>query len=219
MNLSRVNNKWPVAVEGLPFILTGILLTVLPAIFGWRIPSIFLGFLTLFVIYFFRDPDRTSTCPEDGVVSPADGRIIKIQEIEDKTNPLGEPVVLVSIFMNLFNVHVNRVPVSGVIEKIDYHPGKFFSANLDKASALNERNCLILKTLTSRRIAVTQIAGLVARRIVCWGGKGDRFETGQRFGLIRFGSRLDVHLPKNSKVSVQMGQKVKAGQTVIGKLL
>ncbi|MFZ0450531.1 MAG: phosphatidylserine decarboxylase family protein [Desulfatiglandaceae bacterium] len=218
MNLSRVNNKWPVAREGLPFILTGILLTVLFSVFGWHIPTFFLGFMTIFVIYFFRDPGRTCSCPEDEVVAPADGRIVKIQEIEDETNPLGEPAILVSIFMNLFNVHVNRVPVSGTIEKVDYHPGKFFSANLDKASLLNERNCLILETRTSRRIAVTQIAGLVARRIVCWAGKGDRFETGQRFGLIRFGSRLDVHLPKNSEVTVRMGQKVKAGQTVIGRL-
>ncbi len=202
----------------MPFILTGILLTVLFSVFGWHIPTFFLGFMTIFVIYFFRDPGRTCSCPEDEVVAPADGRIVKIQEIEDETNPLGEPAILVSIFMNLFNVHVNRVPVSGTIEKVDYHPGKFFSANLDKASLLNERNCLILETRTSRRIAVTQIAGLVARRIVCWAGKGDRFETGQRFGLIRFGSRLDVHLPKNSEVTVRMGQKVKAGQTVIGRL-
>jgi phosphatidylserine decarboxylase len=218
MNLSRVNSRWPVAREGFPFILIGILITVLFAIFGWRIPTFILGFVTIFVIYFFRDPGRTCACPEDCIVAPADGRIIKIQEIEDVTNPLGEPAVLISIFMNLFNVHVNRVPVSGIIERTDYHPGKFFSANLDKASALNERNCLILKTRTSRRIAVTQIAGLVARRIVCWAGKGDHLKTGQRFGLIRFGSRLDVHLPKNSEVTALMGQKVKAGQTVIGRL-
>ena len=218
MKLSRINNKWPVAVEGLPFILSGLLLTGLFVFFDWPLPSALLGLMTVFVIYFFRDPGRASTCPEDGVISPADGRIIKITPLEDKINPLGEPAVLVSIFMNLFNVHVNRVPITGVVEKIDYHPGKFFSANLDKASELNERNCLILKTRTSKRIAVTQIAGLVARRIVCWAGKGDLFETGQRFGLIRFGSRLDVHLPKDSQVTVQMGQKVKAGLTVIGKL-
>jgi phosphatidylserine decarboxylase len=218
MNLSRVNNKWPVAREGLPFILAGILLTVLCSVFRWPFAAIFLGFVTVFVIYFFRDPGRTCSCPADGVVSPADGRIIKIQEIEDETNPLGEPAILISIFMNLFSVHVNRVPFSGVIENITYHPGKFFSANLDKASAFNERNCLILKTPPFRSIAVTQIAGLVARRIVCWARKGDRFETGQRFGLIRFGSRLDVHLPRNTEVTARMGQKVKAGQTVIGRL-
>jgi len=219
MNLSRVHNKWPVAREGMPFILMGILLTAIFSVLDWPAFAIFLGFVTLFVIYFFRDPGRTCSCPADGVVSPADGRIIKIQEIEDETNPLGEPAILISIFMNLFSVHVNRVPVSGVIEQINYYPGKFFSANLDKASASNERNCLILKALSSRRIAVTQIAGLVARRIVCWAGKGDRFETGQRFGLIRFGSRLDLHLPRNSEVTARMGQKVKAGKTVIGRLI
>ena len=120
--------------------------------------------------------------------------------------------------MSVFNVHVNRIPIGGTIEKITYHPGKFFSANLDKASEQNENNQITLQTANSKKIAFIQIAGLIARRIACWVEKGDRVNAGQRFGLIRFGSRLEVYLPEDSKITVQVRQKVKAGETVIGYL-
>ena len=135
-----------------------------------------------------------------------------------ENNPLGQPSIKVSIFMNIFNVHVNRIPFGGTIKKISYHPGKFLSANLDKASEQNENNRVTLETVDSREILVIQIAGLIARRIACWIEKGDSVKTGQRFGLIRFGSRLEVFLPEDSRIVARVRQKVKAGETVIGYL-
>jgi phosphatidylserine decarboxylase len=216
MDASRVNNNWPFAREGLPFILIGALLTFLFFVFGIIFLTILSGFLALFTMYFFRDPNRACSCPPNAMLTPADGRIVKIERLEGKDNPLGEPAVMISVFMSLFNVHVNRIPISGVIRGIQYYPGRFFSANLDKASEQNERNSIIMETINARRIVVTQIAGLVARRIVCWARQGDQVQTGQRFGLIRFGSRLDVFLPGDSQVAVRNGQRVKAGQTIIG---
>lgn len=216
MDSRRVNNNWPVAREGLPFILIGALFTILFYAFDIVFLAILSGFLVLFSMYFFRDPNRACSCPPNAILTPADGRIIKIDRVEGKDTPLGEPAVLISVFMSLFNVHVNRIPISGVIHGTQYHPGRFFSANLDKASEQNERNSIILETTNARRIVVTQIAGLIARRIVCWTRKGDQVQTGQRFGLIRFGSRLDVFLPGDSRVVVRKGQRVKAGQSIIG---
>jgi len=219
MDFSRVNNNWPFAREGLPFILIGTLLTILLYGLGIKILSVFSGCLTIFIMFFFRDPHRTCSCAPNAVLTPADGRVIKIQRVEDADNPLGEPAILISVFMSLLNVHVNRIPIAGIIRGIHYHPGKFFSANLEKASEQNERNSITLETGNSRRIVVTQIAGLIARRIVCWAKEGDRVETGQRFGLIRFGSRLDIYLPENSQVIARNRQRVKAGQTIIGYML
>ena len=138
--------------------------------------------------------------------------------MDGKDNPLGRSSIKVSIFMNVFNVHVNRIPIQGTIKNISYHPGKFLSADLDKASEQNENNRVTLETADSKEILIIQIAGLVARRIACWIERGDPVETGQRFGLIRFGSRLEVFLPADSKIAIQVGQKVKAGETVIGHL-
>jgi phosphatidylserine decarboxylase len=216
MDSSRVNNNWPFAREGLPFILIATLLAIFFYGIGFLILTVLSGCLAIFVIFFFRDPQRTCSCTADAVVTPADGRVIKIQRLEGRENPLQGPAVLVSIFMSLFNVHVNRIPIAGIIQGINYHPGKFFSANLDKASEQNERNSILLETSSNRRIVVRQIAGLIARRIVCWAKEGDQVQTGQRFGLIRFGSRLDVFLPADARVVVQNGQRVKAGQTIIG---
>jgi phosphatidylserine decarboxylase len=216
MDSSRVNNNWPFAREGLPFILIATILTIFFYGLGLLILTVLSGCLAIFIMFFFRDPRRTCSCPPNAVVTPADGRVIKIQRLEGKENPLDGPAVLISVFMSLFNVHVNRIPITGIIQGIDYHPGKFFSANLDKASEKNERNSIVLETINERRIVVRQIAGLVARRIVCWAKKGDRVQTGQRFGLIRFGSRLDVFLPGDARVIVRDGQRVKAGKTIIG---
>ncbi len=216
MDSSRVNNNWPFAREGLPFILIGVLLTILFSVFGILFLAILSGLLALFTMYFFRDPNRACSCAPNAILTPADGRIVKIQRLDGKDAPLGEPAVLISVFMSLFNVHVNRIPIAGTVQGIQYHPGRFFSANLDKASEQNERNSIILETINARRIVVTQIAGLIARRIVCWARQGDRVQTGERFGLIRFGSRLDVFLPESSQIVVRNGQRVKAGQTIIG---
>jgi phosphatidylserine decarboxylase len=213
---TRIHNKLPLAREGFPFIFIGIGITVILAAFCWTTLSIITSVITLFVIYFFRDPERHPLGEENAVVSPADGRILEFRTVTGKDGPMGRPSIKVSIFMNVFNVHVNRIPIAGTIKEISYHPGKFLSADLDKASEQNENNRITLEMNDSREIMVIQIAGLVARRIACWIRKGDTVKTGQRFGLIRFGSRLEVFLPEDSHVAVQVGQKVKAGETVIG---
>ena len=218
MERTRINNSWPVAREGLPFILSGCLLTLLAYVMGLSPVSIVLGALTLFTIYFFRDPERLSNAEDNAIITPADGKCLGIKILEGVDSPIGEPAVLISIFMSLFNVHVNRIPISGSISEITYHPGKFFSANLDKASQENENNRIVLHTDRGHKIAFFQIAGLIARRIACWIQEGDRVCAGQRFGLIRFGSRLDVYLPKDSKIMVTPGSKVKAGVTILGYL-
>ncbi len=215
---NRINNELPVAREGFPFIIIGIGIIVLFAILGWAILVILSGLLTLFVIYFFRDPERHPNNEKNAVMTPADGRILEIRRVEGEENPLGRPCIKVSIFMNVFNVHVNRIPVGGTIRRISYNPGKFLSADLDKASAQNENNRIILETEASKEILIIQIAGLIARRIACWIDEGDVVTTGQRFGLIRFGSRLEVFLPPDSKMVARVQQKVKAGETVIAYL-
>ncbi len=176
--------------------------------------------LTVWCYYFFRDPDRVTPVRDGLVVSPADGIV---QMIEAAVPPaeldLGaEPITRVSVFMNVFNCHVNRAPVAGQVEKIAYRPGKFFNASLDKASVDNERNGLTIRMEDGRRIGVVQIAGLVARRIVCNVNEGAHLMTGQRFGMIRFGSRLDVYLPDGVEPLVAVGMSTVAGETVIADL-
>jgi phosphatidylserine decarboxylase len=215
---TRINNRLPVAREGLPFIFISGLLALLFLFVGLRFLAVFTGFLSLFTIYFFRDPERNSSAGWNAVLTPADGRILDIRYVEDGNNPLGAPAVRVSIFMSIFSVHVNRIPISGIISKISYYPGGFFSANLDKASHQNENNRLTLKTRDERKIIFVQIAGLIARRIVCWIKEGDEVQAGQRFGLIRFGSRLDVYLPHDSLIIAQPRNRVRAGETILGYL-
>ena len=218
LNTSRVYNKWPIAKEGLPFILIGIALTAILTYLSLLLISIFAVILTAFVVFFFRDPERPGTTEKKAVLTPADGKILAIERLEGDRSPLGEPAVKVSIFMSIFNVHVNRIPVGGMIQKIVYRPGKFFAANLDKASEYNESNAIMLQTKEDRKIVFIQIAGLIARRIACWIEEGQGVDTGQRFGLIRFGSRLEVCLPAESRIVVYVNQKVKAGETIIGYL-
>jgi phosphatidylserine decarboxylase len=215
---TRIHNTWPFARDGLPFIAGGGFLTVFSFLLGWSIIGTILGVLTLFILSFFRDPERDSAAAKEAVLTPADGRILAVRELIDRQNFYGEPGIKISIFMSVFNVHVNRVPSSGKIVNIVYRPGKFFSAHLDKASEKNERNAITMETDGGQRIKFVQIAGLVARRIVCWIEKEDQVIRGERFGLIRFGSRLDVYIPPQSRVVVQGGDKVKAGKTVLGYL-
>jgi phosphatidylserine decarboxylase len=216
---SRINNKWPVAKEGVPFIVISGSLTLLFVCTNFFFISILAGVVLFFVIFFFRDPKRSPTSDSsDAVLTPADGTILEVLHLKGTNNPLGRASIKISIFMSVFNVHVNRIPIGGTIEKITYHPGKFFSANLDKASKQNEKNEIVLQTAGAKKIVFIQIAGLIARRIACWIEKGDRVNAGQRFGLIRFGSRLEVYMPEGSKTTIQVRQKVKAGETVIGYL-
>lgn len=176
--------------------------------------------LTIWCYYFFRDPKRVTPQGEGLVVSPADG---VVSLIEPAVPPLElgletKPLMRVSVFMSVFNCHVNRAPIAGRVSKIGYRPGKFLSAELDKASDDNERNGLVIDMEDGRQLAVVQIAGLVARRIVCFVDEGDTLRTGERFGLIRFGSRLDVYLPEGVSPMVSVGQTMVAGETVIADL-
>ena len=176
--------------------------------------------LTVWCYYFFRDPVRVTPVREGLIVSPADG-VVSLIERAVPPAELGmadAPLTRVSVFMSVFNCHVNRAPVAGRVAAIAYRPGKFLNASLDKASADNERNSLCLEMADGRQVAVVQIAGLVARRIVCFTREGDRLETGARFGLIRFGSRLDVYLPEGVAPLVALGQTMVAGETVLADL-
>lgn len=206
----------PVHREGYPFIaifaLATILLLALFEPLGW------IGVvLTLWCVYFFRDPERVTPEGENLVISPADGVVEKIADVvPPKELELGEePLTRVSVFMNVFNVHVNRSPVGGKVTKMHYHPGKFFNATLDKASEENERQLLRITDVKDRHFGVIQIAGLVARRIVCEVGEDSTLEAGERFGIIRFGSRVDVFLPKGIAPLVVEGQLSVAGETVL----
>jgi len=198
--------------------MTGVVLTLLSYLIGLLIPAIILGILSVFTVYFFRDPERRNDAHEKAVLTPADGKILGVRSLKDSRNPLGESAIKVSIFMSIFNVHVNRVPMSGKISKIIYHPGNFFSADLDKASEQNENNRITLETGDGRTIVIVQVAGLIARRIACWIKVGDEVRAGQRFGLIRFGSRLDIYLPSESHITARPGNRVTAGETVLGYL-
>lgn len=215
MNLS--GRRLPVAKEGAIFILPLIAITFILGSFQFRVMAGFFGLLTFFVIYFFRDPERAIPTGEKAVLSPADGKVIKMEPCREDLFFKG-PAIKISIFMSIFNVHVNRIPLTGRIVDCAYRPGKFFSANLDKASSANEQNALLIETADGARLLFIQIAGLIARRIVCWVEKGDRVERGRRFGMIRFGSRLDVYLPPTARVQARIGQKVAGGQTILGYL-
>jgi len=211
-----MENRLPVAREGIPFILIGLVISILLISLGPLSLGVFFCILTLFTIYFFRDPERTNDAVPDAVLAPADGWVIGIQHLKDGNNPLGESAIKVSIFMTIFNVHVNRIPISGRISEIAYHPGRFLSANLDKASEENEKNRITLRTDKGGKVVFVQIAGLIARRIVCWIEEQDRVRAGQRFGLIRFGSRLDVYIPAGSRIVALPRSRVKAGESVLG---
>ena len=214
----RIHNTLPVAREGFAFIASGVVLTWLFFIFSLSLLGVLFGLLTLFTVYFFRDPDRNAQVDEKSVLTPADGRIVEATPAEYPSDPKGERAFKVSVFMSVLDVHVNRIPAAGKISDVTYHPGKFLVASLDKASEQNERNSVTLETHDGRRVVIVQVAGLIARRIACWVKQGDEVQSGQRFGLIRFGSRLDVYLPADSRIMAALGQKVRAGETVIGNL-
>ncbi len=206
-----------IARGGYPFIVLSLVTTLFIAFFGIGWLTILFAFITFFIIWFFRNPDRYFQDEEKVLISPADGKIIKIEDVEVDGTISGK-FKKISIFMNVFNVHVNRSPYSGEIEAINYHEGKFFSANLDKASLDNERNEIMIRTEDGRSLWMVQIAGLIARRIVCWVNVGTIVKKGERVGLIRFGSRVDVYLPDDSRILVKLRDKVKAGETVLGYL-
>lgn len=201
------------ALEGLPYIFFALFTTLVFAILGWDVVALIsLGFAA-FAGHFFRDPERVPPEDADAVCSPADGRVCKISREEDPMT--GEVRQVICVFMNVFNVHVNRMPVSGKIERIRYIPGKFFNASLDKASKDNERNVMEIVGKGNQRFTVVQIAGLLARRIVCWAETGDKLKRSDRFGLIKFGSRVDLYIPDGYVPTVHVGDTVVAGETTV----
>jgi phosphatidylserine decarboxylase len=210
-----INRSSIIVPEGLPFIMIAGILTLLSFILHFLVAAIFLFAVMFFVAWFFRNPERKTPQENTYAIAPADGKVIKIEEVSI-TEPVRGDFKRISIFMSVFNVHVNRIPYSGIIKMIRYKKGNFFAANLDKASPLNEQNAVLIETDQGKQIMAVQIAGLIARRIVCWVSEGARVEKGQRFGLIRFGSRVDVYLPLEAKVLVKIGDKVCAGETSIG---
>lgn len=190
-------------------------------LYVWWAPLGFIGLvLTAWCIYFFRDPERITPIDENLVISPADGVVQSIIKAPPPPElDMGDkPLTRVAVFMNVFNVHVNRVPVNGVISGKHYRPGKFFNASLDKASEFNERMSLKVKMKDDREIGFVQIAGLVARRIICDVDEGRAMRAGERFGLIRFGSRVDIYLPEGTVPAVIEGQIAIAGETVLADL-
>ena len=183
--------------------------------FGWTVLGILLLGITLFICWFFRDPDRVIPNISGAIVSPADGKVILVKKINDSVLYEGD-CNKISIFMSLFNVHVNRIPVDGSVKEVRYYPGKFFAANKDRASLQNEHNAVFIDTADGKSICVVQVAGLIARRIICKVQAGDEMQRGQRYGLICFGSRLDVYLPADADIKVNVGDRIKAGASLIG---
>ena len=231
-NKGRGDVSWswpPIHPEGRKFGLITAALSLLTAFFAWETIAWPLAFLTLGVLAFFRDPERVVPQSDDLIVSPADGLVSLIQEVDppaeltvdDGSGTRGLPegkVTRISIFMSVFDVHINRAPIGGTVQRVVYMPGKFMNADLDKASEENERQHILIERPDGMMIGFTQIAGLVARRIVPFVKPGDLLAVGQRVGLIRFGSRVDVYLPAGTDPKVLLGQKVIAGETILAEV-
>ncbi len=198
-----------IAREGWIFFFPLLILALVAGYFAYTVVAIILGVLALYVAWFFRNPQRAIPSEAGAIVSPADGKVVAVRQLEDGSQAM-------SIFLNIFNVHVNRSPIEGVIEGAEYTSGKFVPADRPEASTVNERNKLVIVD-GSFRLEVTQVAGLIARRIVCWSKTGDRLGRGERFGLIRFGSRVDLRFPKDCEIVAKVGQKVAGGRDIIAR--
>ena len=215
--LSMKNYPHPIiAREGWPFLAGSVVIAVLLSAFVGGITAFLAWIIALFVLQFFRDPPRAIPRDIGAVLSPADGRIVAVERVNDPY--VQREAIKVSVFMNVFNVHSNRSPVDGTVQQVWYFPGKFVNADLDKASTENERNAVWLKTANGTDITSVQVAGLIARRILCYVKIGDVLARGQRYGFIRFGSRVDVYLPLDSSVKVSIGDKVSATTTILAVL-
>jgi phosphatidylserine decarboxylase len=195
--------------EGIPFIAVPVIAAVILAFFSFWIPAGVLVALALFMAFFFRDPARTSPVDESLVVSAADGKVTRIEENDDGK--------LVSVFLSPLDVHINRSPIAGLVRSVTYVPGKKMPATNNEASFVNERNSLTIEG-SKMTVVCTQIAGILARRIVCWSKEGDNLDLGQKFGLIKFSSRTDLLMPKNVEIMVGIGDRVRGGETIIAKL-
>jgi phosphatidylserine decarboxylase len=207
----------PIVREGLPFVGASAGSTAVAAALGWSIPALVLGGVTLFTGWFFRNPRRVVPSARGAIVAPGDGKIIAIEE-DFEPRFLKEYATRISIFLNIFDVHVNRIPCEGVIEDIAYQPGRFSAANRPQATLQNEQNALMIRTVGGAKVLCVQVAGLLARRIVCWASPGESVSCGERFGLIRFGSRVDLFLPNDASLRVALGDRVKGGEHVLAVL-
>lgn len=218
-----MNNSSPFAREGYQFIAYSIGLTAILTVAGARIstalyiPAAISLLLSLFVLYFFRNPERVVPSDKSTVIAPADGTVIVVEQVPE--TPLGTEALKISIFMSVFNVHVNRVPFDGKVIDTFHHHGKFFDARDGRASCENERNGIVLELASGVRIAFVQIAGLIARRIISYPLNGDMLARGDRYGLIRFGSRVDVYLPPGVNPLVKLGDKTVAGETALARIV
>jgi phosphatidylserine decarboxylase len=205
-----------IASEGYPLIFTAAILTLLALAVGWIALGVVLAVMTLAITGFFRDPERQAPQGEGLVVAPADGKVVSVA---DANSALPGSAKRVSIFLSPLDVHINRTPVEGKIEKVAYQRGKFMAAYKDEASQRNEQNALTIVDSAGRTFGVVQIAGVLARRIVCRAKAGDRLARGERFGLIMFGSRTDTYLPESCQIEVAEGQRVKGGETVLARFV
>ena len=207
----------PFAKEGIPFIGAAAGVTLLAGWLGWTSVTVGAAILTLFVSWFFRNPYRVVPMGPRLVLAPGDGKVIAIEE-EFEPRFIKDRSIRISIFLNVFDVHINRVPCEGVIEEVQYQPGLFLVASKPDATLRNEQNALMIRTVQGVKVLCVQVAGLIARRIVCWISPGDQAIRGERFGLIRFGSRMDTFLPVGTVINVAVGDRVKGGETILGEL-
>jgi phosphatidylserine decarboxylase len=210
-------NHIPVAREGIPYIAAAMFTTLITAILGWSVITILFLAVTLLVGHFFRDPERVSIAGDREIISPADGKVIAVRKVPS-TRFTDRPSRKISIFMSVFDVHVNRAPISGTVRGIFYKKGGFVPADHAEAGEKNEQNWLWVRSDSGIDVILTQVAGLIARRIVCWPGLGDQVNQAERFGMIRFGSRMDVYVPEDVEIQVSIGQHVYAGETVLCRL-
>ena len=212
-----MDRNFPIlAREGWPFIGLTLSSLILSILFCPTLVVILFLIITIFVVQFFRDPTRSANTNPNEVTSAADGRVIAIEKTRDPFN--NRDSLKISVFMNVFNVHSNKAPISGKVTQKIYKPGSFFNAALEKASSENELCAITIKTHDKKIITSVQIAGLIARRILCYASEGETLSKGQRYGFIRFGSRVDHYLPANSKVKVKLGQKVKNTVTTLAEI-
>jgi phosphatidylserine decarboxylase len=211
---SKYGHYEPIAREALPFLIPLILAAILFCVLELNLLSLVSIILGLYVAAFFRNPERVSYAGDNAVLSPADGKVVEVLDNARPTIIDGKEWRRVSVFMSLFNVHVNRAPISGRVESVQAYRGSFLDARNPESSSQNERSHMVIST-GDFSIEVAQIAGLVARRIACWAKTGDELKRGERYGLIRFGSRLDIYVPSNMRIEVSPGDRVKAGLSVI----
>jgi phosphatidylserine decarboxylase len=205
-----------IAREGWPFLIGALLVALALSFLSWWLLAALAWIAFLFILQFFRDPPREAPAQPNAILAPADGRVVRVGNARDPY--LDRDALLISVFMNVFNVHSNRSPVDGEVVQSWYHPGKFVNAALDKASVDNERNALALVTPSGAKVTCVQVAGLIARRILCYAKAGDRLTRGQRYGFIRFGSRVDLYLPADAIPRATVGDKVHATRSVVAEL-